>query len=88
MIAFLLFSILQVADAWTTITALNLNGREANPMLNYLFRRFGVVQTLMVVKGGSIILAGLFLVDHWAMWFLIGVYVLVVGHNVYQIRKA
>jgi hypothetical protein len=30
----------------------------------------------------------LFLVDHWAMWFLIGVYVLVVGHNVYQIRKA
>ena len=88
MIAFLLFSILQVADAWTTITALNLNGREANPMLNYLFRRFGVVQALMVVKGGSIILAGLFLVDHWAMWFLIGVYVLVVGHNVYQIRKA
>jgi len=88
MIAFLLFSILQVADAWTTITALNLNGREANPMLNYLFRRFGVVQTLMVVKGGSIIIAGLFLVDHWAMWFLIGVYVLVVGHNVYQIRKA
>jgi hypothetical protein len=63
MIAFLLFSILQVADAWTTITALNLNGREANPMLNYLFRKFGVVQTLMVVKGGSIIIAVYSLLD-------------------------
>ena len=88
MIAFLLFIILQVADGWTTVTALNLGGRELNPWLNYLFRKFGVVQTLMALKGVSIILAGLFLVDHWAMWFLIGVYVLVVGHNVYQIRKA
>jgi hypothetical protein len=88
MIAFLLFILLQVADGWTTITALNLNGREANPMLNYLFRRFGVVQTLMVVKGGSIIIAGLFLVGHWSLWCLVGLYVLVVGHNVYQIRKA
>jgi len=88
MIAFLLFILLQVADAWTTITALNLNGREANPMLNYLFRKFGVVQTLMVVKGGSIIIAGLFLVGHWSLWCLVGLYVLVVGNNVYQIRKA
>lgn len=88
MIAFLLFILLQVADGWTTITALNLNGREANPMLNYLFRRFGVVQTLMVVKGGSIIIAGLFLVGHWSLWCLVGLYVLVVGNNVYQIRKA
>ena len=88
MIAFLLFILLQVADGWTTITALNMNGREANPLLNYLFRKFGVVQTLLVVKGGSIIIAGLFLVGHWSLWCLVGLYVLVVGNNVYQIRKA
>ena len=86
MIAFLLFILLQVADGWTTVTALNMNGREANPMLNYLFRRFGVVQTLMVVKGGSIIIAGVFLVGHWSLWCLVGLYVLVVVNNVTHIK--
>ena len=55
-------------------------------MLNYLFRRFGVVQTLMVVKGGSIIIAGLFLVGHWSLWCLVGLYVLVVVNNVTHIK--
>jgi hypothetical protein len=31
-IAFLLLIVLQVADGWTTVTALNMNGRELNPM--------------------------------------------------------
>lgn len=88
MIAFLLLIFLQFADAWTTITALNLGGREVNPMLDWLFDRLGVIQTLFTLKSVSIVLAGLFLFEHWAMWFLVAVYVVVVTHNVYQIRKA
>ena len=86
MIAFLLFSILQVADGWTTVTALNINGRELNPWLNYLFRKFGVVQTLLVSKLLSITIVGMLVYDHWAVWFLVAVYTFVVGHNLKQIK--
>lgn len=88
MIAFLLFIFLQFADAWTTITAINLGGREGNPIMEWFFKRLGVVETLFTLKSVSIVLAGLFLFEHWAMWFLVAVYVVVVTHNVYQIRKA
>ena len=86
MIAFLLFILLQVADGWTTITALNMNGREANPLLNYLFRKFGVVQTLLVSKLLSITIVGMLVYDHWAVWFLVVVYTFVVAHNLKQIK--
>lgn len=86
MIAFLLFIVLQVADGWTTVTALNMSGRELNPWLNYLFRKFGVVQTLLVSKLLSITIVGMLVYDHWAVWFLVVVYTFVVGHNLKQIK--
>jgi len=86
MIAFLLFILLQVADGWTTVTALNMNGRELNPWLNYLFRKFGVIQTLLVSKLLSITIVGMLVYDHWAVWFLVAVYTFVVGHNLKQIK--
>ena len=86
MIAFLLFIFLQVADGWTTVTALNMNGRELNPWLNYLFRKFGVIQTLLVSKLLSITIVGMLVYDHWAVWFLVAVYTFVVGHNLKQIK--
>jgi hypothetical protein len=85
-IAFLLFILLQVADGWTTVTALNMNGRELNPWLNYLFRKFGVIQTLLVSKLLSITIVGMLVYDHWAVWFLVAVYTFVVGHNLKQIK--
>jgi len=86
MIAFLLLIVLQVADGWTTVTALNMNGRELNPWLNYLFRKFGVIQTLLVSKLLSITIVGMLVYDHWAVWFLVAVYTFVVGHNLKQIK--
>jgi len=86
MIAFLLFILLQVADGWTTVTALNMNGRELNPWLNYLFRKFGVIQTLLVSKLLSITIVGMLVYDHWAVWFLVAVYTFVVLHNLKQIK--
>ena len=86
MMAFLLFILLQVADGWTTVTALNMNGRELNPWLNYLFRKFGVIQTLLVSKLLSITIVGMLVYDHWAVWFLVAVYTFVVGHNLKQIK--
>ena len=86
MIAFLLFILLQVADGWTTVTALKMNGRELNPWLNYLFRKFGVIQTLLVSKLLSITIVGMLVYDHWAVWFLVAVYTFVVLHNLKQIK--
>jgi len=86
MIAFLLFILLQVADSWTTLTALKMNGREMNPLLNYVFRMIGPVQGLIVMKSLSIIIIGLLVFDHWVVWLLNGVYIIVVLHNLKQIK--
>ena len=86
MIAFLLFILLQVADSWTTLTALKMNGREMNPLLNYVFRMIGPVQGLILMKSLSIIIIGLLVFDHWIVWVLNGIYTIVVLHNIKQIK--
>jgi len=86
MIAFLLFILLQVADSWTTLTALKMNGRELNPLLNYVFRMIGPVQGLILMNSLSIIIIGLLVFDHWIVWVLNGVYTIVVLHNIKQIK--
>ena len=87
MIAFILFILLQVADTWTTITALNMGGRELNPFMDWLFKKIGVVQGLLLVKSITVILFGLYLYETWIMWAFVCLYIIIVGNNVYQVRK-
>ena len=87
MIAFLLFILLQVADTWTTITGMNMGAVEANPIMDKLFKKIGVVQGLILAKSITVILFGLFLYETWIMWAFVVLYTGVVANNVYQLRK-
>jgi uncharacterized SAM-binding protein YcdF (DUF218 family) len=87
MIAFLLFILLQVADSWTTITGMNSGATEANPIMDKLFKKIGVVQGLVLAKSITVILFGLFLYETWIMWAFVVLYTGVVANNVYQLRK-
>ena len=87
MIAFLLFIMLQVADVWTTITGINSGATEANPIMDKLFKKIGVVQGLVLAKSITVILFGLFLYETWIMWAFVVLYTGVVANNVYQLRK-
>lgn len=81
---------LQVADIATTYLALDRKkGTEANGLLAPLFVRFGVLPTLIVVKGGFI---GLLLWGHpYVMAEVLAaltlVYVLVVFNNMKVLLK-
>jgi hypothetical protein len=55
---FALFVALQLADIWTTLRFLkNKTGHEANPVMAYLFEKFGVIQSLCVVKSAAVAIA-------------------------------
>lgn len=56
----ILFILLQIADTWTTLRALELGHREVNPLLNWLFRRFDALPVLVVAK----------LIGVWVLWYL------------------
>jgi len=51
---------LQLADIWTTLRVLAQGGRELNPLLAYLFARFGARPVLLVIKAA---------LATWLWWF-------------------
>jgi hypothetical protein len=55
-----IFIVLQIADIWTTLTALKLGGREVNPVLAKLFNYADPLPVMVGVK----------LVGVWALWWL------------------
>jgi hypothetical protein len=58
--AFLVIFIgLQIADIWTTLTALKQGGRELNSFLAKLFERFDALTVMVAVK----------LTGVWALWY-------------------
>jgi hypothetical protein len=75
---------LQIADIWTTLTALKQGGLELNPFLAKLFERFDPLSVMVPVK-----LAGV-----WALWYvnlwgltalMCMAYMWVIFHNLDQI---
>ena len=46
----MLFILLQIADIWTTLRALELGHREVNPILAKLFTRFEPLAVMVAVK--------------------------------------
>lgn len=48
---FIVFVLLQAADAVTTTIVLDKGGREANPVMNWLFDKLEVIPTFIVTKG-------------------------------------
>jgi hypothetical protein len=56
----ILFCLLQAADIYTTVRVLEQGGRELNPMLAALFKRFDPLTVMVIVK-----LAGV-----WVLWWI------------------
>lgn len=84
----ILLALLQVGDLLTTEKILSNGGKELNPVMNYLFSKFGM-HNVLVVKAIVVTCCGI--------WFLFVVplvliplcilYTCVVAWNFYQIRK-
>jgi len=59
-LAFLaLFALLNVADVWTTLKALEMGKREANPLLNWLFQRLDPIGVMVSMKVAAT----------WLLWY-------------------
>lgn len=82
----IILALLQVADAVTTLKALSLGGRELNPLMGALFKRYEI-KTALAVKGCLVAAVGLWLGDSVITWALVAFYALVVVNNVRVVRK-
>lgn len=80
---------LQALDALLTLKALQLGGREVNPILARLFDLIGPVPTLLAVKGGVVVWIWLNLAAMPVSWLtaLCAFYVAVCWHNIQQLRR-
>lgn len=87
MIALLfLLIMLQLADAFTTVRILKNGGREANPVMNWLFQKFGTEVSLGVMKILVVSLVAAAWNETLTFWLCV-FYIGVVGWNAYQIVK-
>lgn len=86
MTLFVILVALNVVDVYLTLKILKRGGRELNPIMRVAMERLGQKQALIGVK--LLVLGALYLVlpqvPEWALWGLIGIYVLVVAHNARQ----
>ena len=88
-----IFILLQIVDCYTTIHILGKGGKEANPILAWLFTKIGIPETLSIMK--CVVIAALLvltkLVDTTTSLWVLGIcnlmYVGVIGWNSYQIFK-
>jgi hypothetical protein len=76
----MLFILLQIADIWTTLRALELGHREVNPILARLFLKFEPLAVMVAVK-----LPAVWLLSYFDLYLMTmaacAVYVLVVLNN-------
>jgi hypothetical protein len=79
-------TVLQIGDLLTTKHILENGGRELNPVMAYLFKKFGVTKTL-ISKVIFVFCIGVVLLKIMpaSLIILVGVYVGVVAWNSYQI---
>jgi hypothetical protein len=86
---FIVFVLLQAADAVTTTIVLDKGGREANPVMKWLFDKFEVIPTFIITKGVVIALFWHYSADIpvWLWLVMIGFYGWVVYNNLGVIEK-
>ena len=89
MILFIILVALNVVDAYLTLRVLKQGGRELNPVMAWAMKQIGVTEALI---GFKLVMLGALLmvlpqVPDWALWGLLAIYTLVIGHNARQLRK-
>jgi ABC-type transport system involved in Fe-S cluster assembly fused permease/ATPase subunit len=82
----ILLVLLQFGDGVTTINILEKGGKELNPVMNFLFDKFGVLPTFVATK---ILIVWCFWAANiwWATAIMCAVYTWVVWHNLGQLKK-
>jgi hypothetical protein len=82
----LCFIVLQIVDCLTTTHILKNNGKELNPMMNWMYQRLGIGLALTFTKGALIIAVVSIWSDVLTFWLCV-LYAMSAGHNLYQIAK-
>jgi hypothetical protein len=81
-VLFAMFTVLQISDIWTTLRFLkNKTGHEANPFMAYLFEKFGVIQSLCVVKSAAVAIAWFMQTEIVVIGILCAFYTYIVANN-------
>jgi hypothetical protein len=83
--------VLQLADVATTYYIISRQiGREANPLMAWLIRQFGLAPGLLLPKAAMLVALYLAVLEHgiphWTLAGLIALYVWVIYNNVGVIR--
>ncbi len=85
---YVLFAVLQIADALLTLRILSAGGVELNPAMRWVFRRVGVATGLATVKLALLVLVFALLpwLPIWLLALICAFYGGVVAHNWMQAR--
>lgn len=85
----IVFMILQVLDAWTTLRVLRAGGRELNALMASLMRTMGREHALIIMKFVSAAIGGALYWQHqrFALQLLVFFYLIVVANNFLQMRR-
>lgn len=92
MIAAIILTLLQLADAYTTHRVLSNGGRELNPVLNRLFQAIGHLPALALTKAAFIAVIWLALPYlqaagyGWVLWVLVAGYTGLIAFNLRSMR--
>lgn len=83
-----LLVVLNIADGVTTYIALkNPALEEKNPLLKFLMAKIGIVPTIVSAKVALPVLVYLFGMNLVLLLVVNGIYVVIVGNNIIQIRR-
>lgn len=86
----IVFSILQLADIWTTNKALSMGGREINPVMRWLMAKLGVIPALVWMKAVVVFIAYKYIYPHPSLIEVFGIvtafYVYVIYNNFKAIK--
>lgn len=85
----IVFMILQVLDAWTTLRVLRAGGRELNALMASLMRAMGRERALIIMKVAGAAIGGALYWQHQqtALSILVFFYMIVVANNFLQMRR-
>lgn len=93
MIAAIILTLLQLADAYTTHRVLSAGGRELNPVLDRLFKAIGHLPALALTKGAYIAAIWWALPYlqatgyEWVLWVLVAAYTGLIAFNLKSLRQ-
>lgn len=81
-----IFTLLQIADIWTTMVALKQGHREMNPILAKLFERYDPLPVMVSFKVAAV--SALWWADmYWLTGLMCAMYLWVVNNNLDVIQR-